>query len=65
MGENEQAIRCELCEQTLIQRKVTFHYLGQFFSTELPACPVCGQVYIPEALARGRMAEVEMELEDK
>ena len=30
-----------------------------------PAAPCCGQVYIPEELANGKIAAVEMELEDK
>ena len=28
-------------------------------------CPKCGEVYLPEALVKGRMADVERELEDK
>jgi hypothetical protein len=32
---------------------------------DLPRCPVCGQVYIGEKLVKGRMAHVEMGLEDK
>jgi hypothetical protein len=30
-----------------------------------PHAPKCGQVYISEELTKGRMAEVEMNLEDK
>jgi len=32
---------------------------------ELPACAVCGLVLVPEALALGKMLEVEKILEDK
>ena len=33
--------------------------------TEILCCPKCGEVYLPEALVKGRMADVERELEDK
>ncbi len=62
---NEQNLICDLCGVNLEPRKTHFTYLGHAFSTELPACPVCGQVFISEELVKGRMAKVEMELEDK
>jgi hypothetical protein len=45
--------------------KTRFSYLGHTFHTEIPRCPECGQAFIPEELARGRMSEVETSLEDK
>jgi hypothetical protein len=45
--------------------QVNVAYLGNAFPVELPRCPKCGQVYVPEDIALGRMAEVEKELEDK
>jgi hypothetical protein len=42
-----------------------FSYLGHAFRTDVLRCPSCGQVFIPESLAKGRMAEVETTLEDK
>jgi transposase len=42
-----------------------FSYLKRSFRHKVPRCPECGQVYIPEDLARGRMREVETTLEDK
>jgi hypothetical protein len=45
--------------------KVDISYLGSAFPVDLPKCPGCGQVYIEEALALGKMAEVEKLLEDK
>lgn len=42
-----------------------FDYLGHNFHTEILCCPKCGEVYLPEALVKGRMADVERELEDK
>ena len=44
---------------------VQLSYMGNSFTLELPRCPTCGQILIPEDLATGRMAEVERILEDK
>jgi hypothetical protein len=49
----------------LITGKVSISYLGSAYPVELPKCPNCGLIYIPEELALGRMAEVEKALEDK
>jgi hypothetical protein len=35
------------------------------FRLELPTCPSCGMVLVPEELATGKMLEVEKILEDK
>ena len=40
-------------------------YLDNGFPVELPVCPVCGFVYVPEELALGKVASVERALEDK
>ncbi|HHW08260.1 MAG TPA: DNA-binding protein [Clostridia bacterium] len=47
-----------------MQKKV-FNYLGHTFSHDVPACPKCCKVFIPQELAEGRMAQVEEQLEDK
>jgi ribosomal protein S27AE len=39
--------------------------MGNSFPVELPACPRCGTVFMPEELALGRILSVEKELEDK
>lgn len=57
--------QCEKCHEKLTVGKVTVEYLGNRFVTDLPVCPACGQVYISEELATGKMAEVEEILEDK
>ena len=44
---------------------VNFSYLGHSFRAETPRCSGCGQVFISEDLAKGRIAELETELEDK
>lgn len=56
---------CDSCDIALKPAKTHFTYLGHAFQTELPRCPKCGQVFITEDLVKGRMAQVEMELEDK
>ena len=58
-------IYCDLCQAELTKQKTHFTYLGHAFQAELPRCPQCGQVYIDEDVVKGRMAQVEMELEDK
>ena len=59
------AWRCRRCDQAMVAASVTLEYLGNQFTTELPRCPACGLVHIPEELALGKMAEVEQLLEDK
>ena len=61
----EKAIICYKCQKELVPTKAYLSYLGHSFSTELLKCPQCGEVYIPESLAKGRIADVEMQLEDK
>ena len=56
---------CERCWRELAVAKVTLAYMGSEFPVELPRCPQCGLVLIDEALALGKMAEVERILEDK
>lgn len=61
----EQALICALCSCEMKPITTQMSYLGHSFQVELPRCPQCGQIYIPEALATGRIAQVESELEDK
>ena len=58
-------VRCALCDRDLETRSVTVGYLGSAFQVDLLQCPVCGQVFVPEDLALGKMVEVEKQLEDK
>lgn len=57
--------RCNACGEELRLSSVNLEYLGSRFNVELPACPSCGMVLVPEALALGKMNEVERLLEDK
>lgn len=57
--------KCADCGAELKLRPVELEYLDSLFNVELPACPDCGLVLIPEDLAMGKMGEVERLLEDK
>ncbi len=67
MGEqkSQQNIVCAKCREPLKPGSVTLAYMGSNFPVELYKCPKCGLVYIPEALATGKMQQVEAALEDK
>ncbi|GHV73163.1 hypothetical protein AGMMS49940_04650 [Spirochaetia bacterium] len=58
-------ILCTKCGVPLTLHPVTLGYMTSTFPVELPACPKCGFIYIPEELAIGRMLSVERSLEDK
>jgi len=63
--EKKQPWICDKCCRELRLSKVKVQYLGGNFEVELMKCPECGNVYISEELALGKMLEVEKELEDK
>ena len=56
---------CAKCSVALETGKVSIAYLGSSFPVDLFRCPRCGQVFVPEDLAVGKMSEVEKLLEDK
>lgn len=58
-------LMCIKCNVYLEEKKTDFKYMTFTFSKELPCCPSCGQVFIPESLVKGQMAKVEKELEEK
>lgn len=64
-GAKEKAWMCMKCNLALEMGKIDVSYLGNAFPVDLPRCLGCGQVYVPEDLALGKMAEVEKLLEDK
>ncbi|MDR0518864.1 MAG: hypothetical protein LBG82_02245 [Clostridiales Family XIII bacterium] len=64
-GNGETAMICEMDGAEMIPMEAGFSYLGRDFRHTVLRCPVCGQVYIPEDTAAGRMREVEKSLEDK
>ena len=57
--------RCERCDCDLEVGRVAATYMNNRFTTDLAYCPVCKTVLITEAVATGKMAEVEQILEDK
>jgi hypothetical protein len=59
------AWRCAACDHALVVGPVQVAYMGNRFTTDLPYCPECRRVLITEAVALGKMAEVERMLEDK
>jgi predicted RNA-binding Zn-ribbon protein involved in translation (DUF1610 family) len=63
--EEKKTLTCYRCNVELKAQKTYFEYLGHSFHADVLRCPECGEVYIPEDLAKGRIAEVEMQLEDK
>ena len=61
----EKVLLCLKCDLPMQMGKIAISYLGNSFPVDLPRCRKCGQVYVPEHLALGKMAEVEKLLEDK
>lgn len=62
--EEKKRICCK-CNLELEPMNAVLTYLGYHFNITLPRCPSCGQVYTSEEIVRGRMVEVEKQLEDK
>lgn len=56
---------CEKCSCELVKHKAKFSYMKQAFPVELPSCPQCGFIFVPEELAVGKVFQVEKALEDK
>jgi NAD-dependent SIR2 family protein deacetylase len=56
---------CVKCAVPLEEADVHVAYLGCTMDGRAPRCPKCGQVYISEELANGRIAQLEQILEDK
>ena len=62
---NDHELICARCQLPLVLGKVNASYLGNDFPVDLLRCPGCGFTYVPEALALGKMLDVERALEDK
>jgi hypothetical protein len=45
--------------------KIELTYQGHTFPVDMLCCPVCGEMWIPEDVAKGKMLEVEQTLEEK
>ena len=62
---SDRELKCSKCGVALVKRQVMFPYMRRTFGHEVPVCPKCGKAYISRELAEGKMAEVEILLEDK
>ena len=56
---------CNKCKCGLKEMDAQFSYLDKKFRHKVLRCPQCGQVFIPEDLDRGKMAQLERSLEEK
>jgi ribosomal protein S27AE len=56
---------CGKCGVPMETAAVEVAYMGSQYAADLPRCPRCGMVFIPERLALGKMAQIEQLLEDK
>ncbi|MCR4963612.1 MAG: hypothetical protein K6B40_07025 [Firmicutes bacterium] len=63
--ENSDGLLCCSCQMPLRSAKTHVSYMDSTFSTLLLRCPRCGQPYLDEETALGKVAEVEMILEEK
>ena len=61
----EGKLTCHKCGVPLVKDTAAFGYLDNAFPVELPVCPKCDFVYVPEELAMGKVLSVEKVLEDK
>jgi len=63
--EEKQKLICDRCKVEMAEFEAEFSYLNRSFRHKVPRCPECGQVYISEKLAAGRISDVEKQLEEK
>ena len=63
--EEKQTLICDLCKVEMVEQNAEFAYLNRSFRHKVLRCPECGQIFIPEKLANGRMNDVERMLEEK
>ncbi len=63
--EEKQTPICVRCSVEMELTEARFSYLERSFRHKVHRCPKCGQVYIPEELAKGQMKKVETALEEK
>ena len=61
----QKEIICGKCNLALKSAKSELWYQRETVSADFLKCPQCGQIYIPEKLAKGKIHEVEMALEEK
>lgn len=62
---NESNLVCLKCNCRLELDNTNLYYMEYKLSNKFLRCPKCKQVYIPEEIVLGKMAETEASLEDK
>ena len=63
--EEERKLKCFKCGVPLEIQTVFLEYSCNSLHTDLPVCPICGQVYMSEEMARTKAVEVEQQFEEK
>jgi len=61
----QEQLICHKCNRELEPATVNLEYLGHRMTYQLPRCPGCGLIYIPEDVVVDKIQRAEMELEDK
>ena len=56
---------CTKCNEELQMMQASIDYLSFHLTEKVLCCPKCGQVFIPEELVDGKIAELETTLEEK
>lgn len=61
----EETVLCAKHRVPLQPGKIELTYQGHTFPVDVLCCPICGEAFIPEDIAKGKMLEVEQTLEEK
>lgn len=64
-GQQENRMSCGICGCKLEPAGVSFSYLDSKFALTAMRCPKCGNIFISEELADGRIHYTESFLEDR
>ncbi len=62
---DESNLICLKCNCRLEYDNTNLYYMKYKLANKFLRCPKCKQVYIPEEIVLGKMAEAEASLEDK
>jgi hypothetical protein len=56
---------CTFCDKEIGSKEVSFEYFDHRLERKIPCCESCGQCYVSKPFARGKIRNVEIEMEDK